>query len=590
MLTPINSELPEPIVKAFYRILDNLSDQNIVELSKVESKFLRGHRNIRSNVAVVRNQLKVALKKDGYLSPPVNLFLMAHGLYKDLVIVFSEEVLDECFENLAIYFGEADFLAAMLLDKRSFVRDLAMKHIGDWDENDFDESFHKSSGVWLQDKLKPFLSLISTLVGREFNAITKVIESSSSKAKLDKINQKLKAFEKTHVQFEKRANRDNKDHQAELASKLKEISRLQGVLKISKERISELDAQLVASTQGLVNSQVNEKSRVQAEVDVEISSTLRQWLLPALVLDEVVKNDSTNDILARSKAVLKEQQAVDRKYGNIVLIEEMIEVRRKALDEIVNAKRSALNPIPGLTSVAADLEKEINNLEIKINRTRRLPDSVNNLLGKINSAVSIEELSAVRQFIQQSSIFEIINSLDLTALYREADVKAGLIYDQCLVSGRPVISTSVKPFFSLFYAMAHGTEFFLMIDGHNVLFELDEIFGGFYENGHPASKARSELELKLKNIFTKDGADVILYYDSPTPSEVNVSDHLRVKYSGGEGDHRADNAILRDISFYRQLNADSIYCLVTKDRGLALQAMEMGSFVIDPEEFSLIFR
>jgi predicted nucleic acid-binding Zn-ribbon protein len=585
----INNNLPDSILEAFYRILDKLPDQIILDISKREPKFIRGHRNIRENVGIVRNQLKVSLKKEGYLSQPLNIFLCHSGLSQDVVVVLSEKAIEQCFENLAMYFGEADFLAAMLLDKRPFVYGLANNFITTWDGQDSDEVVRKLSLGRLQERLRPFISIITLFGGDDaVKPKTDLTAIHEFKSKLDKLDQKVKSNEKNYTQLEKRSNRDNKDNQQEIALKQKEIVRLQTALKTSKDRSADLQSQLLNVQEGLVSSHSTEEQRIQASIDLAIKSTLRQWLSPLIELDEVVTGNQTHDVLERAKSALVEQQAVDRKYGNIILIEEMIDARRKMLSEINNAKRTALKPIPVLNSIAVDLEKEINDLEIKIDRTRILPEVVSNLLRKINEAQSIEALSAARQFIQQASIFGIINSLDLTKLYKEADVKAGLIYDQCLLLDRDSTKASEIPFFSLFYTIERNADFFLMIDGHNVLFALDDIFGGYYENGHPAKKARSKLEEKLGNVFVKDGADVILYYDSPTADEVNLSSHLRVKYSGGEGDHRADNAILKDMAYYRKLNATKVCCLVTKDRDLATQALELGSFVIDPEELALV--
>jgi hypothetical protein len=317
--------------------------------------------------------------------------------------------------------------------------------------------------------------------------------------------------------------------------------------------MDELKTQLSEAKEKIVGLEGEETLKIQAGVDLAIKSTLREWLPPLIELDVALKQPGTKDILASAKTVLLEQQAVDRKFGNIVLIEEMIEARRSMLKEINTAQRNALRPLPALMVVAADLEKEINALEVKIERTRIVSDAVGSLLGKINSANNIQELSAVRDFIQQSSFFGMINSLDLSMLYRETNIKAGLLYDQSLLIDDATIQSADRGFFSLFFALERGKEFILMIDGHNTLFELHEIFGEFYENGHPALRARSELEERLKRSLSKSAADAILYFDSPTQNEVTLSDCLRVKYSGGHGEHRADNAILKDIAYYKNL-------------------------------------
>ena len=583
------NNIPNAINDAFIRILENLSDQAILGLSKNEPKFMRGHRNIMANVGVVRNQLKLSLKKDGYLSPALNFFLCAHGLSRDIVVVLSEKVIEQCFEDMAVYFGESDFLAAMLLDKRLAVSDLAMAFISKWDGVDSGDDLKKLSFIQLQARLNPFISLIAPFVDDSVEKIKPQHTADKEiKLKLDKSNQKLKTLEHEYSQLEKRFNRENKNHQAETILQTREIDRLKAEQITTKTNMDELKTQLSEAKEKIVGIEGEETLKIQAGVDLAIKSTLREWLPPLIELDVALKQPGTKDILASAKTVLLEQQAVDRKYGNIVLIEEMIEARRSMLKEINTAQRNALRPLPALMVVAADLEKEINVLEVKIERTRIVSEAVGSLLVKINSANNIQELSAVRDFIQQSSFFGMINSLDLSMLYRETNIKAGLLYDQSLLMDDTTIQSADRGFFSLFFALELGKEFILMIDGHNTLFELHEIFGEFYENGHPALRARSELEERLKRSLSKGAADAILYFDSPTQNEVTLSDRLRVKYSGGHGEHRADNAILKDIAYYKNLKDSKLCCIVTKDRDLANQAIQLGSYAIDPEELGLI--
>lgn len=583
------NNIPDSINDAFIRILDNLSDQTILELSKNETKFMRGHRNIMANVVVIRNRLKLSLKKDGYLSPALNFFLCAQGLSRNIVAVLSDEVIDQCFEDIAVYFGESDFLAAMLLDKRLAVSDLAKAFILKWDGEDSGNDSKKLSLILLQARLNPFLSLIAPFISDDFERIKpQQTNDNEFKSKLNKANQKLKTLEHNYSQLEKRLNRENKKNLVETVLQTKEIDRLKAEQIIAKINLAELKIQLSKAKEQIVGLNGDETLRIQAAVDLAIKSTLRQWLPPLIELDAAVKKAGTADILVSAKTVLLEQQAVDRKYGNIVLIEEMIETRRSMLKEINAAQRNSLRPLPALVTIAVDLEKEINALEAKVNRARIVSDEVGSLLGKVNSANNIQELSAVRDFIQQSSFFGMINSLDLSMLYRETNIKAGLLYDQSLLIDETTIQSANKGFFSLFFALERGEDFILLIDGHNTLFELHEMFGEFYENGHPALRARSELEVRLKKSLTKSTADTILYFDSPTQNEITLSDRLRVKYSGGHGEHRADNAILKDIAFYKNLKDSKLCCIVTKDRDLVKQAIELGSYAIDPEELALL--
>ena len=74
------------------------------------------------------------------------------------------------------------------------------------------------------------------------------------------------------------------------------------------------------------------------------------------------------------------------------------------------------------------------------------------------------------------------------------------------------------------------------------------------------------------------------------PTEQALSHHVRVFYSGGTGDHRADNAILEHIAFSLQSSASTPICLVTKDGDFARQAGAKGGTIMDPEEFATLLE
>jgi hypothetical protein len=99
-----------------------------------------------------------------------------------------------------------------------------------------------------------------------------------------------------------------------------------------------------------------------------------------------------------------------------------------------------------------------------------------------------------------------------------------------------------------------------------------------------------EFANSLLPIFDKPGADVMLFFDGNDATEQALSDHVRVFYSGGTGDHRADNAILEHIAFSLQSSASTPICLVTKDGDFARQAGAKGVTIMDPEEFATLLE
>lgn len=122
-----------------------------------------------------------------------------------------------------------------------------------------------------------------------------------------------------------------------------------------------------------------------------------------------------------------------------------------------------------------------------------------------------------------------------------------------------------------------------IIDGHNVLYAMRQAFVGQLADGHPGTAAREELIHRLARAFTPPGPEVFLYFDGSEPGTESPSEQLHVIYSGGEGDQRADKAILRALADGE--NEGVPVTVVTRDTRLARRARKRGAAVMDPGVF-----
>jgi hypothetical protein len=263
----------------------------------------------------------------------------------------------------------------------------------------------------------------------------------------------------------------------------------------------------------------------------------------------------------------------------------MIEERRQMLAEVRRARIEAMNPLPQLASIAADLEHEIRDFARRLGQPEQpIAATESGLLARINAAQSLDDLFELRQFLQEAAAYELLHRDELQRLYRATADKAGMLYDRAGISGQNHSGSAQTRFF-LRHALAQGQPFTLIIDGHNVLYGLEELFGRHFVDGHPGLKARAEFANCLTRIFDKPGADVVLYFDGVDPTQQSLSDQVRVIYSGGTGEHRADEAILKHLAFYVQSGSAAPLCLVTGDADFARQARAMGVIIMHPEEF-----
>lgn len=577
--------VPDVVVAAFCRLVDRLEAKRILGTASVMPAIFQGHRVIAQNVPVARQRIKSLLKNDRHLDTYTATLLRGTGLASEFVVVLSEAALQEGFSDLARYFGEADFLAAALIDEREAVRDLAHEFIDGWDGQDTGEAGRAEAAESIRSAFASFLENTKGLLGDTLPPESRMDGDQGHAAK-GKPDRALDSAKAELDRVTRKGERERKEFQDKITEKQKEIDRRRDDLFTYRNDSKTRDAESAQAKKELAELQASLTQHIDEGVDKALSGTLRQWLVPVRNGEEALADARQSDLAGRAAEVLERQRAADLNYGNRVALTRLIEERRQLLTEIQRARLEALNPLPELRSIADHLEREIGDLAHRLGLPQgEIAAAAAGLLLRINEAQTLEELSVVRQFIQQAAAFDVLHRNDLHRLYRAMDDKAGLLYDKAKVVGA-VGAGSLKSRFFLRRAAAQGDPFTLFIDGHNVLFELQDIFGQYFVDGFPGTRARAEFGKCLTRIFDKPGADVLLYFDGDDPKQHSLSDQVRVIYSGGTGEHRADEAILKHLMAFNQSARPGPLCLVTRDVAFARQAREMGVIIMHPEEFA----
>ena len=577
--------IPDVIVTAFCRLVDRLDVKRILGTAAVMPAILPGHRVIAQNVPVARQRIKSLLKNDCRLDSYTATLLRGTGLASEVVVALSEVALQECFSDFAGYFGEADFLAAALLDERESVRGLAHEFIAEWDGENSDDGAREAAAAVIRSAFSSFLENVKGLLGDSLPSASPMDGDQGQIAK-DKQDRVLDSVKAELDRLTKKAERDRKEFQDKITEKQKEIDRLRNDLVTARNDSKTRDAERGQAKTELAELQASLTQHIDQGVDKALSTTLRQWLAPVRNVQEALADARQSDLTGRAAEVLERQRAADLNYGNRAALTRLIEERRQLLTEIQRARLEALNPLPELRGIADRLEREISDLAHRLGLPQgEIAAAAAGLLARINEAKTLEELSEVRQFIQQAAAFDVLHRDDLHRLYRAMDDKAGLLYDKAKVVSL-VGAGSLKARFFLRRAVAQGDSFTLFIDGHNVLFQLEDIFGQYFVDGFPGTKARTVFGNCLAQIFDKPGADVLLYFDGDQPLQQSLSDQVRVIYSGGRGAHRADEAILMHLMALITSPRPKLLCLVTRDADFARQALEMDVLIIDPAEFA----
>jgi hypothetical protein len=141
---------------------------------------------------------------------------------------------------------------------------------------------------------------------------------------------------------------------------------------------------------------------------------------------------------------------------------------------------------------------------------------------------------------------------------------------------------ATKPAVSLLgSALAGQKPLMLLVDGHNALFGLPTRYNP--QRGSAASEGdkRNKLVADIIRITAPNPAiRVWVVFDGPERTDTQASPNVRVTYSGGVGEHRADNVLLDNITFFRTADPNMAILLVSNDTDLCKAAARKGAQIV----------
>ena len=611
--------MPAAILAAFRRLVEELDATRLVDIAAKKPGLFPGLRPLPANVPLFRTRIKSALETD--LNAVTTTLLRETALATEVVALLDVTALAAGFAALAGYFGSANFLAAALLDKRTPVRDLAHQFMGTWEPETPDEAPDRTGfraaalngtrpavaaltraflAAWEAPAadhpaaeattghraLTAFLEGLNQALG-ECPPVAPEVRKNTRLMVPETSTQQPHSSAAETARLSKQFAREKKKLQDKIAENDHEIARLGHELLRARQESKLRATELSQASKAASELQETLHTRIEQGVQHNLNDTLRQWLVPVRQLNAALVDAQHSDLPSRAAELLERQRAVDLQYGNRTAMHGQIDQRRQLLAQIQLARREALNPLPELRHIAAQLVHEIADLTQRLGLpTDASSPVVTALLATTNEAKTLDELAQMRQFIQQATGFNLLQKDDLEGLYGALNETANRLYDRAQIT-REVGRDPAPSRFFLRRAVVQGEAFTLFIDGHNVLFELAEIFSPYFLDGIPKAKAREVLGQRLTRIFAQSGAEVILYFDGEEPTQSSLSAQVRVLYSGGTGAHRADTAILQHLLVLKQAGYAAPLCLVTRDVAFARQAEAMSVIILHPEEFAI---
>jgi hypothetical protein len=330
--------------------------------------------------------------------------------------------------------------------------------------------------------------------------------------------------------------------------------------------------------------------RNQAIVDgvrEQTSALVKKWLAPALRVETTLASGagSARDALTRAEAALQQQACHDRHSGNRRQLQERYDELKRMETRLQTAAQEAIAPLKSVRDALAEVRAELKSVQTSLGSTPTQSDLLHRLLLQISQASTWDQAAHLGDLARTLSDESLLDSTEQRKLYDHLHRKLSLFHEPEL--GSPI--TCQESGWSLRSAVLRNTDCLLLLDGHNVLFLLRDIFGRHVQDKYPDDKSRKNLEQALHRfIATRSNVKATLWYDGPKHTIYAPTGNITVAFSGGDGPQRADRRIREQLRDNAAAQPRRKAFLVTDDRELRKEAASLGAISVPVNLFAVL--
>ena len=560
------------------RVMDALPDDDLAAMARTEPAFLSG--GFRAgNVAALRVRCFQIATGTQPISDALRRQIARHSLQHSVCGLLAASMLVELRHELATLFGAPRLLLAMLLDDRVEVRDAAAR--------------------WLKQE-SPFLALAPDIAAARLReTFARLLEVCGATASTGAVVTR-ESWQEAREQIEQQL----RDARAEL----RRFKGLDDRLMRNRDQLTACERErddartrlADAETQARVVSRERDAAKVELErelrhreerlraaLEVALANEALTWLASARKLSGEVtaSGETSNDLLARAAAALQHQAAADRHSGDRASIRARLDALEHALAQVRDAQANALQPLPDLIAAEREISQETKRLQrILGGDEARLPVEVS-LAARFATAMP-DELASLRMLVEKLAALGALDAGAVSRLTGQLQRRQQVVH--ATTSGAPAEMEPVEngPMGILKRALSGCGTAVLLVDGHNVLFGLQSRYLAQSGAAVPTAAARERLVSDVVHLASgRPTCRAWIVFDGPSRSEIVPTHNVRVTYSGGEGEHRADAVITDTIRFFRTAG-DMPIVLASNDNELCADARRLGAMTITALDFA----
>jgi hypothetical protein len=556
--------------KELQRLVALIPDADLSVFAATEPGFLHGGFRAGNN-AVLRTRVSQLVCGSQPVSDAMRCLIANRSRVRTLTGLLAPAVLSESRHALAALLGDEVLLVALLLDERPDVRGKA-------------ESWMQSPSPFLpiepaeaQTRLRDLFAGLTELLGNaDASAAGVPVTRESWQAQKEKLelrlldlqekNRRLKGVDDSLARVTHKLDACEK----KLSATQSQLENAENELRLTARERDELKTELDRETK-------RREERLTAALDLALAHEFHGWLAEARAVEAVASEPASHAaLLDRVEAALKKQRATDRHSGNRATLTERLDRLEAAQSQVRDALANALRPTQELKETEKELSAEIRSLKDLLHQNADVTPLEEALTARIHAAED-NDLPRLRDLPNLMATLDLLggDALERLRLALQKRISAAQAAGAPL---DPQTEERQDAASQLGRALAGHIPAILLIDGHNVLFGLPARYNPPRGGAVTDAEKRQKLTADVVRVTAPcPSVRTWIIFDGPTRSDAQASANVRVTYSGGTGEHRADGVILDNLRFFKSSSPETAVVLVSNDGDLCVSARRLGA-------------
>lgn len=575
----------------------------ILELAHTDASLAQGFRITGANVPKLKKKL-INRCRNEELDQSTARWLSENSPAGELLASLSTKTITELKNELMVCLGVEKIALAFLLEPRPRVSKLAAQ----WSTSPplpaisadaASEKLLAAAELLLKVRTPPALPVTTAASGR--SKVTGNTQAAHTKPK-PKDNS---------AELLKQANIRQRKLQREIEKNKQDLSSVSKQLDKEKETISTLRQQLKTEKTALTKAQSDYatlrremSTRVHARVKKTNSRIARYWLHSPTETSHALSASAISDNAARSQKkdtleqrvdkALAEQAATDRHYGNRSTLRRQLDSLEQKIAQLDDAMLNALRPNETLEPLRTEALQQASKIRKTLDGKSGARSGYSNkqLMSQLlSSVVASDDRQDTLRLLDTAAYLATLGVLagsDVQDLKNARIRRNDIMYEAILPENKDTLSPSKKAE----QAILNAEQALVIIDAHNCLLSVPDIKNRFSSSRDAAGRAGKQwlVEAATEVFSTELQTDVLIVFDGDNYHQESAGTRVKVMYSGGNGDQRADNAIIEHLEWIKSSARESSTFVVTNDHDLQQRALELNATIIEASMFSDWYR